>query len=203
MNPNRLVSPRLAQYLDGLPHQLESYPSAVTRADFSVILRRQLAPFLTEANLSHSLRSILCAPWKEGDWIPTTTYAALCAIARDHLWQSEPEYHRGMFDVATEMYKSPSYRLLFFMFGPSIVAMSSAKRWDTLHRGTQLVIKKQKQESINLTLTFPKNLFSETAVQSLGAAFCAIAQGSRGKDPTFTLLSLSDLEAEILISWTY
>ena len=203
MNPNRLLFPRLTQYLDGLPQQLESYPSAVTRSDFSMILRRQLAPFLTEENLPHSLRSILTAPWKEGDWIPTTAYVALCAIARDQLWQSEQEYHRGMFDVATEMYKGPVYRMLFFMFGPSIVAMNAAKRWDTLHQGTKLVIKKQKKESINLTLTFPQNLFSEAAVQSLGAAFCAIAQGPGGKDPAFTLLSFSDSEAEVLISWTY
>jgi hypothetical protein len=203
MELNRLTFPRLAQYLDSLPQNLESYPSALTRSDFSLILRRHLDPFLKEGSMPQSLRAVLTAPWKPGDWIPTTTYVALCAVARDHLWLSDQDYHQGMFEVATEMYKGPVYKTLFLMLGPSIAAMGAAKRWDTLHQGTQLVIKKQTKESLCLVLTSPQNLFTDLAVQSLGAAFCAVAQGSRGRDATFEMVTRNDVEAELLISWTY
>lgn len=203
MDLNRLILPCLAQYLDGLPQNIGSYPGAMTKSDFSLILRRQLEPFLSDAQIPATLRRVLGAPWKQGEWIPTTAYVALCAMARDCLWKSDAEYHRGMFEVAMEMYNGPVYRALFFMFGPSVLAMSAGKRWDTLHQGTKLVIKKQKKESIELVVTFPHKLFTQTAIQSLGAAFCAVAQGSRAKDPSFTLVSFGDVESEILISWTY
>jgi hypothetical protein len=203
MTLNRILFPRLAQYLDGLPQQLDSYPSALTRADFSIILRRNLAPHLVAVDLPASLSVILSSPWTQGDWIPTAHYVALCELARDHVWQTDAAYHQGMFEVATEMYSGPAYKMLFFMFGPSVVAMSAAKRWDTLHKGTTLAIKKQKKESLDLLLSYPQNLFSEAGVQSLGAAFCSIAQGSRGKNPKFTPVSFSHTEAEVIISWEY
>lgn len=203
MHPDRVLFARLEQYILHLPHQLSSYPAVETKADFSIILRQKITPTLQVKSLPYEARSILSAPWSPGDWIPWTSYAALCAIARDFLWTSDEAYQRGMFEVATEMYSGPAYRLLFFMLGPSIVAMSAAKRWGTIHRGTDLVIKKQKKESIDAVLTYPSKLVSETALQSLGAAFCAIAQGSRGQDPKFTVISFDKTQAEFTISWTY
>ena len=203
MTLDRLIYPSLAQYLDGLPRGLGSYPAAQTRADFSLILRQHLQSFLLEPSLPAPVSLALQAPYKQGDWIPTTTYVALSALARDRLWQSESAYHQGMLDVATEMYTGPVFRALFVMFGPSLVAMSAAKRWHTLHQGTELVTKKQQKESLDLALTFPPKLFTEVGVYSLGAAFCAIAQACRGKDPTHTLLSLTDTTAEVRIGWTY
>lgn len=203
MTLNRISFPRLADYLDALPEQLESHPKALTKADFSLILRPQLASFITDSFLPSSIRRALNAPWKQGEWIPATAYVALCAIARDQLWQTDEAYHKGMFAVATEMYKGPVYKTLFFMFGPSLVALSAAKRWETLHQGTKLAIKKQQKESLNLVLQYPKRLFNEVSVQSLGAAFCAIAEGSRGKNSKSTFVNFSETEAEILIEWNY
>lgn len=203
MNFDRLISPRLAQYLDDLPNGLGSHPQALTRADFSLLLRPKLDPFFAQTSLPPELNDALSANWKVGEWIPTVTYVALCAIARDVLWQSDLEFRRGMFAVATEMYKGPFLRTLFGMLGPSIVAMSAAKRWNTLHQGTTMVIKKQQKESIGLVLTFPKNLISEAGMTSLGAACSAAIEVSRGRDSSFDILSLGSTEAEFTINWTY
>lgn len=203
MTLNRLILPHLTKYLDGLPLQLDTHPTALTRADYSIILRRRLENFLTEANLNSSLVRTLTAPWKLGEWIPTTVYIALCDIARDQLWQTEEAYYQGMFDVATEMYSSPLLKMMFFMLGPSLVCLSAVKRWDTLHQGTKLVVKKQQKESIHLLLQFPHKLVSEPGVKSLGAAICATIAGSRGKNTKYTLIAFGDKEAEMLVQWNY
>lgn len=203
MTLNRLIFPRLAQYLDGLPKHLDTHPTALTRSDYSIILRKRLEKVLTETSLPSSVLRALNAPWKLGEWIPTTVYIALCDIARDQLWLTDEAFHQGMFDVATEMYSGPLLKMMFFMFGPSLVALSAAKRWDTLHQGTKLVVVKQQKESIQMLLQFPHKLVSEAGVKSLGAAICATVAGSRGKNTKYSLLKFNDTEAELLVEWKY
>lgn len=143
------------------------------------------------------------APWQVGAWIPATNYVALCAVARDRLWTTPEAYHQGMVDVATEMYQGPVYRTLFVMFGPSLVAMGAARRWGSLHQGTQLTVRKQHKEGVELTVDFPAKLLSEDGVRSLGAAFCAIALASRGTDASFTVGACGDTSAQMSIHWKY
>lgn len=203
MGQDEDVTPRLAQYLASLPQGLASHASAATKADFSLILRRYLTPCAEKVGIPEPVRALLTAPWRAGDWIPTSHYVALCALARDQVWTNEEAYHLGMVGVATEMYQGPLHRALFVMFGPSLVAMGAARRWGTLHRGTELVVKRQLKESVELLTTFPFRLFTEESVRSLGAAFCAIALASHGKDATFTLLDFGDTSAQMSIGWHY
>lgn len=203
MGQDEDVTPRLAQYLASLPQGLASHPAAVTKADFSLILRRYLAPCSDKVGVPEPVRALLTTPWRAGDWIPTCHYVALCALARDQVWTTEEAYHLGMMAVATEMYQGPIHRALFIMFGPSLVAMGAARRWGTLHKGTELVVKRQLKESVELETTFPPRLFTEESVRSLGAAFCAIAVASHGKDTSFQLLDLGETSARMLIGWHY
>lgn len=203
MGQDEDLTPRLARYLASMPEGLASHPSAATKADFSLILRRHLTPCLEKVGAVEPVHALLTAPWRVGDWIPTSHYVALCALARDQIWTTEEAYHLGMVGVASEMYQGPLHRALFVMFGPSLVAMGAARRWGTLHRGTELIVKRQLKESVELVTTFPPRLLTEESVRSLGAAFCAIALASHGKDATFTLLDLSETSAQMSIGWRY
>ena len=158
MHPDRVLFPPLSQYLDESPERIVSYPAIYTKADSSFLLRTQLAPGLAAADMPPGLRGLLTQPWQPGEWLPTINYAVPCAFARD--------------------------RNFLTVFGPSLVAMSAAKRWHTLQSGTELVVKKQTKQSVHLLLTLPLKLFLRSGRRAWGA-FCAIAQSSRGTDPTF------------------
>jgi hypothetical protein len=193
--------PHLAAYLNALPSGMDSYPAYTTRSDFTLLLRPHLQEALDAPTLRLQ-RPYLTKAYSPGAWIPETVYAALCALARDRLWQSDTSFHRGMADVANVMYTSPLYRALMLLFSPHLIVMGAGSRWTSFHQGTSLVFVKRGNKHVEAEIAFPLALFSEPSLRSIGATFCSAISGAGGADVNLTLKLPEKMKAHFLLTWT-
>lgn len=196
------VYPTLAAYLALLPDGLDSYPDIRTRSTYNLLLRRCLGGHLTHSSLPGALVARLTEPWGTEDWIPTTIYAVLSALAKDKLWQTEPEFHAGMARNASIMYNSLFFRAIMKVLSPSLLLMGSAKRWGAFHQGTTLTVVSQGKPGTVLDLSYPAPLFDMTTLQSLGAVFCAAASGAGARAPVARVVVTQPGSARFTLTWT-
>lgn len=197
------VFPNLSAYINALPVGLDSYPEAKTKALYSLLLRDSMKAELTSTSLPYPLRTRLLADWKPDDWIPAALYAALAALAKDMKWKSETAFHQGMADLAVSMYQTAVYRAVMAIVSPSLMVMGAARRWGTFHQGTQLRVVNPTKTSGDAVLTFPDRLFSQPALQSLGASLCTALTGCGAKNVTLVLRNVKQSEATLHFEWQF
>lgn len=116
---------------------------------------------------------------------------------------------QGFLDRTTawsrELLDKPLLRHLMRLMAPTLVVTGAAKRWRTVHQGselsTELLEDADGRGRARARLKFPERLLPEMFLKSLVGVYGAAVSGARGRDTRVELVSLSSTHAEYGVSW--
>lgn len=173
--------PTVARYLEGLPHGIDSYPDAVVKG---AVLRATLADAgfrIEPGSLPESLERCAFDPPAIGTWVPETFHSALVGAIFDARFRDAggiAAFEGWAFDRNRRLFKSPLYRVLFFVVRPERIFIGIKNRWSAFHRGSVLEVVEERPNHRTVRLTHPPRLFSDHALHTFSAAFMAAAEAA-------------------------
>jgi hypothetical protein len=173
--------PTVARYLEGLPNGVESYPEARVKGS---VLRSALveADFKPEPGvLPEPLERVAKDPPANSTWVPETFHSALMGAIYDARFSEHggmPAFEASVFDRNRRLFRSPLYRVLFYVVRPERVFIGAQNRWAAFHRGSEVSIVGEGTSSRTLRLSHPPRLFSEHAIHAFAASFRAAGESA-------------------------
>src|SRR5689334_16009193 len=175
--------PAAAAYFEELPAGFESFPECRVRAlVFEHIARAfpELGRELGKGPLSGLLRGEL----DSSAWLPEVVGQLANLMVRDAFLASDGEYLDWTYEMSLTSFNKPLVRQLMRLMSPSLLVFGAAKRWSTLHSGTELAAspmrsERDRQEVVG-RLTFPRGLFPRLFLEGLCPAFRAAVGMARG-----------------------
>jgi hypothetical protein len=175
------MSPTVARYLEGLPKGIASYPEAMVKGS---VLRATFADagFTPEPGaLPGELERYALDPPAIGAWVPETFHSSLVAAIFDVRFREQggmPAFEEWAYERNRRLFRSPLYRVLFFVVRPERVFIGVQNRWAAFHRGSVLEVVAEKPIQRTVRLSHPPHLFSEHALHTFAAAFRAAGEAA-------------------------
>jgi hypothetical protein len=175
------MSPTVARYLEGLPHGIDSYPDAVVKG---AVLRATLADAgspIEPGTLPERLERYALDPPSIGMWVPETFHGALVGAIFDARFRDVggiAAFEGWARERNRKLFKSPLYRVLFFVVRPERIFIGIKNRWSAFHRGSVLEVVEQRPNHRTVRLSHPPGLFSDHALHTFSAAFLAAAEAA-------------------------
>lgn len=192
--------PETVEYLDQLGGDLNARPECTTKAVFFTDLLANFPQLIEHPSLSAPLREALHLPWREEDWMPSILVVSLLTMVRDQVHRSDEEFLEWNFQRQLRIYDKPFFRALMYVLSPTLLFMGSARRWKSFHRGSELIVKGDKQAA-DIRLHFPERAYSRAFLVSLTAAFRAALVASKAENASVDVIEFYPLGARYMARW--
>lgn len=163
--------PTVASYLDHLPEGEASYPDCTVKAS---LLRNALGarPLGPEVPLPPTVRALVAHPPPVSVWIPEVHFNAVSIAIRDvHFGGPTLDaYLAWVYDQNRRLFTTALYRALFFVLSPERLLVGMEKRWGSFRRGTEASVVERSSSAVEIRVTAPPFLYTETTVRGMAAA---------------------------------
>ncbi|HET6583117.1 MAG TPA: hypothetical protein VFG69_06715 [Nannocystaceae bacterium] len=173
--------PRMAAWLEGLPHGLDSYPECQVKGS---LLRRLVKSQQLQPHAEHLPAGLL--PWFEAPplvsaWVPEVHMFAMLHALRDMVFD-DAKLDEFVSAGIQRMISSPLYRLMFLVVSPKRLLHGIGRRWEQFHRGTAMEVGRDLGATIDAVVTHPANMYSPTIRRISAASFrtTVVAAGGNG-----------------------
>lgn len=152
--------PHLEAYIERLPRGLDSYPEAQAKASLlQSVANFRPVPRQAKEALPTALRTLLDSPPPVTHWISQVhTHAVLLAL-RDSVCSGQEDFVRFCYLRQRELFQTAMYRVMFALATPNMLFRALARRWGSLHRGTDLSIAERTDTSVRLDLDHGPHLW--------------------------------------------
>lgn len=159
--------PRLADYLSRLPQGFDSYPDCAIRGS-NVRAYLDARPIPREAleSFPAPVRSLIEDRPANSQWVPEVHFNAFLLTTGDLFGLTDEQYVDRSLQVARGLYQSFVMKLVMTFMSRRGFVDSAGSRWAMVHRGSQLAAHASPDlEHVDLTLTFPPNLWGELSLR--------------------------------------
>ncbi len=186
--------PLLAEYIDGLPAGLDSYPECESKASLanSAVEGHDLAEF--QDGLPAPVRDLINDPQPAGVWVPAVLCDAVFFAVCDRHYTTEEAVRRWTYDRSMAMAENPLYRALLRVPGPKILMKAGARAHKLFQRGTDFDIDIGSGRA-EITLSFPPRLHVGLNLVANVALWRAMVRIVGGRNVRCHLESTTDTKA--------
>lgn len=192
--------PRLADYLDGLPEGLGSYPECESKGSL-------LASSLDGHDIDDLCRglppplvALIREPPPAGVWVSAAMTDAVFHAVCDRHYPSEIAVLRWTYERTVSMAKHPVYRTMLRVPGPKVLMRIGAKAHGLLQRGTELELELGDSDA-EIRLTFPPRLHVGLNLVANVALWRGLTEITGGEDVRCKMTSSSSTEARYALHW--
>ncbi len=196
--------PLASAYFGSLPRGFDSFPKCRVRVLVFEPIGKAY-PALAEGVEPGPLSALLRGTIPPNEWVPEVIGQVANLMLRDACLGSDAEYLDWSYRASETTFDKPLIRNLMRLISPTLLVMGAARRWSTLHDGTQL-------ETTPVTsagdhwqtigrLRFPGGLFPPLFLDGLTAAFSAAMALARGRDIEVKLRDQTVNSADYVVSW--
>ncbi|MBC8070181.1 MAG: hypothetical protein IAG13_17740 [Deltaproteobacteria bacterium] len=197
--PSGRPHPRLAAYLAGLPDGLASWPEI--RAKGSMVraaLRVRPIALEPQAEVLPRLRELIEHPPLDSMWMTEVEYCALSLLVADLHDLDDAGFCRFWYDVMSSLVRSRLYSVMLRWVSAPTLLRSTAARWGTFHRGTELrgvAI----GDGLQLDLSFPSGLLPQPFIDGYTSVWQAMIDHSSSRGAVAQLAAVDSRSA----TWTF
>jgi hypothetical protein len=196
--------PLASAYLASLPKGLDSFPQCRVRVLVFEPIGKAY-PALAEGVAAGPVAALLRGAVTSNDWVPEVVGQVANLMLRDACLASDAEYFDWSYRASEVSFDKPLVRNLIRLISPTLLVMGAARRWSTLHDGTQLettpvVAAGERWQTIG-RLRFPAGLFPPLFLQGLTAAFSAAMALARGRSIEVALRDQTATSADYVVTW--
>jgi len=158
---------RLADYLSRLPQGLDAYPDCTIRgSNVRPYIEESPVPREDWAALPDPVRRMFETPPANSQWVPEVHFNAFLMTTGDLLGLDDERYVDRSLQVARRLYKSFVMKLVMTFMSRRGLVEAAGSRWAMIHRGSQLSARASPDlDLVDLTLTFPPNLWGELSLR--------------------------------------
>ena len=194
------VFPRTAAFLAALPGGLDAYPRCRVRTAVTREIIDQFPKALDTPGIDPAVVELLRRELQGGEWMPEAHGLLVRLLVRDVLFQSDADYHRWYYDIASKIFAKPLYRVLMYVVSPTLVMLGAQKRWAAFREGTTLSAKIDRNQG-EIELKFPEKLYPELILVGFGEAFRASVVAARARNAKVELIEVAAERARWKASW--
>jgi len=196
--------PLASVYFASLPRGFDSFPKCRVRVLVFEPIGKEY-PTLGEGLEPGPLSALLRGAIAPTDWVPEVVGQVANLMLRDACLASDAEYLDWSRRASESAFDKPLLRNLMRLISPTLLVMGAARRWSTLHDGTQLettpvISAGDRWETIG-RLRFPGGLFPPLFLEGLTAAFSAAMALARGRNIQVALRDQTANSADYVVSW--
>lgn len=168
------------EYLRSLPHGLDSYPEAHTKASL-VSIGLELRPLGRDAvaRLPTALQQTVLDPPPATSWIPSVHYLAIQVAIAETYSMGSAELGEAWYVLMERLMNGPIYSGLFRLLDPQFVLRTAAARWSQFHRGWTIAIDRETSPA-TLMMRYPSGLIDEKLAPAYAAVWQAVLDAGRG-----------------------
>lgn len=190
------MTPRLDEYIAGLPKGLDSFPECQTKGSLfrASLEHRPLSSGDLPDDLDSRLRELVERAPTASAWRPSVEYFALSLLVADVYEMSEGEFGRYWYEVMKDLATSKLYAVLLRFITPSRLLKITASGWDKFHRGWSAE-SSRRPSGIEIRLEHPAGLLPELCVRGYPQVWQAIVDVSARPDALARLVSAEDTRA--------
>jgi hypothetical protein len=194
--------PLLAEYLEGLPRGLDSYPEHTQKASvYRQACGRRYASKLAPL-LPATLARLLTEPAPISAWIPEVHGNALFVALYETSYGEEESFLRDGRETGRKLFNGPLYKMLMALASPALIVRRANAGWTALHRGIALDARLTGNQAASIRVTFPHNLVPRVGALTYASAFHAALEAAGGKRVACALTSLAAEHAQYDATWT-
>ena len=192
--------PRLASYLDGLPHGLSSFPQCETRAVVTRTMLRELQPRHLEV-LPPALRHVVQSPPLPTMWLPSAVNMASQLLIADELGLDDVGYEAWSYDANRRLYGRTLSWMLTAFASPHALIRRSSWQWRLFHRGTSLAVGLEEWGRARIFLTSPRALIPPLALRGFAAALRGAVEMTGAEVVSMEIADATPGRAEFVLHW--
>jgi hypothetical protein len=201
---DRTRFPRASEYFEGLPQGFSSFEKCRVRALVFEPIGKEY-PALAAGLPPGPLAALLRGETQSNNWIPEVVGQVANLMVRDACLASDAEYYDWSYRASNSAFDKPLIRSLMRLFSPTLLVMGAARRWSTLHDGSQLettpvTAAGDRWQTVG-RLRFPEGVFPPLFLEGLTAAFSAAMVMARGRDIKVDLADRTTTSADYRVSW--
>jgi hypothetical protein len=117
-------------------------------------------------------------------------FLAVASATRDAHFDSDAAFCAWVKQLNMKLFKSPLYRVLFFVATPAMMVGGTTRRWGQFHRGTELHgVLDREAKSAEFTFKYPPNVMMPLHIKLFAAAIeaaleCAGARAVKSGEVT-------------------
>lgn len=189
----------VANYVNGLPDGLRSYPRAQCRArvveTFLGEDARRVAEFVPDA-----LQSLVLRPPAPLSWVPEVHAQTVFAAIREGLCQSDDEFVKRARYFNRRLLSSPLYSLARLVT-LSRVAKTVVATWGLAHRGSPVNITRIGPTEMELNMWYPDKLFTDYIIRAYLTAAEETLNASGAQKASSTLLETTPVSFRARLRW--
>jgi hypothetical protein len=201
---DRARFPRASEYFESLPKGFDSFEKCRVRVLVFEPIGKEY-PSLAAGLPPGPLAALLRGELQSNSWTPEVVGQVANLMVRDACLASDAEYYDWSYRASQSAFDKPLIRSLMRLFSPTLLVMGAARRWSTLHDGTQLdatpVIESGDRWQTIGRLRFPEGVFPQLFLEGLTAAFSAAMEMARGRDIKVELADRTIVSADYRVSW--
>jgi hypothetical protein len=192
--------PLSAAYIAALPRGLDSYPKCRVRTTVSRLTLERFPKLLAHPGISDAFKERLQTALTGGEWMPETVGTTLRILTREVVFESDAEYNDWTFEISSEVFRRPAYKVLMYVMSPTLVMLGATRRWNAFREGSKLVANVSGNRG-DILLTFPPQLYTELVLQGFGQAFRASLVAARARNVRLTLEDAQPESARWSATW--
>jgi hypothetical protein len=192
--------PLSAAYIAALPRGLDSYPQCRVRTMVTRLTIERFPKLLAHPGISDEFKERLRGALAEGEWMPETLGTTLRILTREVVFQNDAEYNDWTFEISSEVFKRPAYRVLMYVMSPSLVMLGATRRWKAFREGSKLVANVRGNEG-DIVLNFPPHLYTALVLEGFGQAFRASLVAARARNVRLALDDAQPESARWSVAW--
>lgn len=188
----------IQQYLDALPHGLDSYPNVKAKV-VTLPDKDELAPILD--TLPGPVRELCAHAQPSSNWVPEVHASVAHIAVRIAHFSTDDAYVEHCRKRNRRLLSGPLYRHAFRLFRPGRLARLINTSWRLFHRGSSIVATAETTHSLSFVLRTRPRVWPEVVVRALltsGEEALKIGGTTTAKG---TLESFSPTESWARLEW--
>lgn len=201
VDPQRF--PRLAAYLDRLPHGVDSYPEHVARAAMYLDALDDRPLILADGELPDALMTLVRSPVDAQAWIPEVHMNAIFYAVADEHFSDVPvdDFIDWTYGRNLHLLDQAWFRVLFAVARPQWILRGIEKRWSQFRRGTELRMTERESGRVRVRLIYRPNLHDADSVRCIGAALRAAAAIAGADNVVEDVVRCDEVHTDFLYTW--
>lgn len=197
---DRARYPRLAEYLDGLPDGLGSYPECQSKATLLVSAFDEIDRFELLDGLPEALQEVVHEPPPTGLWVPAVWSDALFFARCDLSFPTAQAVREWTYERTIRIAKHPIYRRLLKVPGPRMLMKMGEKAHGLIQRGTELDVTLD-ERGADVVLRFPPKLHVGLNLVANVALWRGCVEITGGTNVRSEMVSSSDTDARYRVEF--